>query len=222
MSARRPIFWATPRSPSGRRPAAQSPMSIGQWPWPILRHCLRTSDRPKSSSVATSLDQIIEQIPVQPPFAGRLAGRPSAPPQSARAPAYRRPDDACGLSPSCQRHSLYPPFSAALDALSVQHGGGGFQRSAGHRPDLLPQELMNHGPGAVASKAIVVMPTSRPFRQVVGDGPPRAAVSNQIQDAVEHLADTHAPRASTPFFGWNVRFDPLPLTIRQVRWVCPP
>jgi len=78
---------------------------------------------------------------------------------------------------------------------------------------------MNLVPSPVASVFPVVIMDGRPGRKVVGQHPPRAAGTHQIQDGVNHLTQISAARSSARFGWWQQGFNQFPLLIRQIAWV---
>jgi len=69
---------------------------------------------------------------------------------------------------------------------------------------------VNRRPTAVESETTVVVMHRAPRRQVVGQQPPGATGSVEIEDAVDHFAHVHRAAAATGFGGGDVLFDQSP------------
>ena len=82
--------------------------------------------------------------------------------------------------------------------------------------DLLAQLLVQFLPSPIHPKEPIIIMHRSPRRQIVRQLPPGATGPQQILDAVDHLAHDHLAVAATRLLRRDVRFDQLPLLIREV------
>ena len=111
-------------------------------------------------------------------------------------PGYRRRYAACAPSRACPYHSPAAPFFRRLDRLTIddRRTRGGI--TVGALPHQGPECFVNPFPGAVLPPGAEIPPAGPPGREVMGQRPPRAAVTEHVQDPVEHLPRIHTAWSS--------------------------
>ena len=59
-----------------------------------------------------------------------------------------------------------------------------------------------------------------PLGEISGQHAPLDPAFGHIKDGIEHGPHTQSTGASTAFGGWDQIFDPLPLLVGEVAWIC--
>src|SRR5690606_19245197 len=126
---------------------------------------------------------------------------------------------ACRLRPT----SFFSPVVAARPALFGRfHRLAVEDRTAGTRPasrlasHAFPQRIMDTLPRAVLLPEAEVMKGNAIRRQIVRQGPPRAAIARDVEDRIEDFAATVLGRTPTGLGLGHPRLDASPLFVREV------
>src|SRR5690606_32550157 len=85
-----------------------------------------------------------------------------------------------------------------------------------------PQRIMDTLPRAVLLPETEVMKGNAIRRQIVRQGPPRAAIARHVEDRIEDFAATVLGRTPAGLGLGNPRLDASPLFVREVGWVWHP
>src|SRR6516225_3619503 len=172
------VCACSPPTPAG--PLAPDPYSAAAWPWVIERQRLLRKDFRRSRAwLSDSLSTL------------RSAGYP-APRKTRFRPLVRR--YRAGFPPARFRGKVsdlfptsHPPFPSFLGATDV--AGARVGVPAGGAPGAHPQGGEDLLPGAVGSPGAEVVVGGLPGdAEVVGEGPPGAALAGMVEQGVEHLA----------------------------------
>src|SRR5215468_416354 len=110
--------------------------------------------------------------------------------------------------------AFWPALLGRLHRLAVENSRRRLGRFSRLLADLVPHRIVNPVPGAVLLPGPEVV-ESDPIRwQVMGQGPPSAAVAGLVQDRVHDLAPAIAGWPPAWLRLGHVRFYALPLRIR--------
>src|SRR3954469_15402157 len=124
---------------------------------------------------------------------------------------------------SCRRHSpagqCGAPFFCALDALAIDDRSA----RAGVPPRQLPachiERVVNAAERAVVVPSVEVVVQGAARGQVLGDGGPLAACTQDIHEAVGHLAQVDRPLVAAALGGRDQWGNQRPFLVGQVTWV---
>src|SRR5215210_5467796 len=124
-----------------------------------------------------------------------------------------------------RRVNAAPPFSALLTVWLSIDGLAIDDRSAraGVSPRQLPachiERVVNAAERAVVVPSVEVVVQGAARRQVLGDRGPLAACTQDIHEAVGHLAQVDRPLVPAALGGRDQRGDQRPFLVGQVTWV---
>src|SRR5262245_59534138 len=96
--------------------------------------------------------------------------------------------------------AMRSPLLGGLDALAVDDPHAGARLPAGAAADPVAQGVVDLGPGAVVAPLVEVVVASAPWGEVMRHHPPGAAAAEDVEDAVEDLAEIDRARP-TPWLG---------------------
>ena len=101
-----------------------------------------------------------------------------------------------------------------LDRLAVDGGGAGRWLPTGPDADLLTQRIENPLPGAVGVEPLEVVVDGLPGGEVVGQGPPGAALAGAVEQGVDDPTHIGSPGATARPGRRDERLDDCPLSVR--------
>src|ERR1700693_5634110 len=100
-----------------------------------------------------------------------------------------------------------------LDGLAVEAGGRRRVRATRRHPELATQGAADFVPGAVTLPGGEVLVARPPGREVVWQGPPRAALPVEVEDRVKDRAEVGLAWPTARLVGWEKGSDQLPLGV---------
>src|SRR5215218_6728719 len=121
---------------------------------------------------------------------------------------------------ACVVASLPTAHAGALHRLGIDDSRAGLRISPEADPQTLADGRVDPFPGAVDAPETEVMVDGLPRWEVVGQEPPGAAATENVEDSVEDLAQRVEPGASGSLRNWQVGLDESPFGVGEVGSVC--
>jgi hypothetical protein len=103
--------------------------------------------------------------------------------------------------------------------LRLDDGGGRLPLTAHAGPDLVAALIVNPEPGAILAPGAEGLINRLPMRQIVRHEAPGTAATQDVLDAIDHLASRVFAGSTASLFGRQEGGQDLPLLLSQVRRV---